>query len=432
MKKKKVLKYLIIALVVLILFLIIGKKAGWFGQDYTYKVAVESPDYRTIVETVTANGKVQPETEVKISPEVSGEIIEITIEEGSKVKKGDLLVKIKPDTYQSMLDRAKASLNSSRAQYANSKAQLEQVRAKYKKAKRDYERNKELWEENTISEADYETALSSYEMAEAEMEAARQSVQSAKFSVESARASVKEAKENLQKTQIYSPMNGTVSRLNVEVGETVVGTKQMAGTELLRIADLDKMEVKVDVNENDIIKVTLGDTSDVEIDAYLGRKFQGVVSEIAHSASIEGASTDQVTSFEVKIHLLKESYKDLISPDNPYPFRPGLSATVEVKTEQHLNVLSLPIQAVTTRTVQSKNMEKKENIREVVFTVKNDSVRKNPVEIGIQDKQFIEILSGIDTTDKVVTAPYSAVSRKLKQGDKISVVKKEKLYEREK
>ena len=433
MKQKKVLKYLIIVLVVLVIFLIIGKKAGWFGQDFTYKVSVDRPDYRTIVETVTANGKVQPETEVKISPEVSGEIIEITIEEGSKVKKGALLLKIKPDTYQSILDRARASLNSSKAQYANSKAQLEQVRAKFRKAKRDYERNKELWEENTISESDYEAALSSYEMAEAELESAKQSVQSAKYSVESSRASVKEARENLQKTKIYAPMSGTVSRLNVEEGETVVGTKQMAGTELLRIADLDKMEVKVDVNENDIIKVGLNDTSDVEIDAYLGRKFQGVVSEIAHSANIEGTSTDQVTSFEVKIHLLKESYKDLITSDNPYPFRPGLSATVEVKTEQHTDVLSVPIQAVTTRSGQKNNKgsDADEEIHEIVFSVKNDTVKKHFVDIGIQDKQYIEIISGIDTTNQVVTAPYSAISKKLKQGDRVSVVKKEKLYDTE-
>jgi HlyD family secretion protein len=429
MKQKKVLTYLIVLVIVLLIFVVAGKKAGWFGKEYTYKVAVEQPQYRDITEYVTANGKVQPETEVKISPEVSGEIIEINIEEGDNVKKGDLLLRIKPDTYISIKERAEASLNSAKAQYANAKARLEQTRSRFKKAKRDFERNEELWEEKTISEAEYEASLSSYEVAEAELEAAKQSVHSARYSVESARASLNEAEENLQKTRIYAPMSGIVSRLNVEVGETVVGTKQMAGTELLRIADLERMEVKVDVNENDIIKVELHDTAEVEIDAYLGRLFKGVVTEIAHSASIEGASTDQVTSFDVKIHLLKQSYEELVTSNNPYPFRPGLSATVDIMTENKNDILSVPIQAVTTRASDKKNKEKPDDeLQEVIFTVQADSVKMSLVETGIQDKEYIEIITGTDTTDKVVIAPYRAISRELKSGDLVSVVNKKELY----
>ncbi len=423
-RQKKLLTVLLIIVGVMIVLVVVGKKAGWFGQGYTYQVAVEKPRPRKIVELVTANGKVQPETEVKISPEVSGEIVQITREEGEPVSKGDLLVRINPDTYISMVERAEASLNSAKAQHANAKAGLSQVRAKYKKAERDYNRNKKLWEEQTISEAEYETVVSNYEMSSAELEAANQSVLSAKYAVESARASLKEARENLQKTSIYSPMQGVVSRLNVEVGETVVGTKQMAGTELLRVADLNRMEVQVDVNENDIIKVELQDTCIVEIDAYMGRKFEGVVSEIANSATVEGTATDQVTSFEVKIYLLKSSYQDLISDQNPYPFRPGLSATVDVKTREQKNALSVPIQAVTTR----PDTAQRGALSEVVFTVNSDSLLMKPVETGIQDNQYIEIVKGLTPDEQVVTAPYSDISGRLKHGDRVTIVDKNKLY----
>jgi len=434
MKQKKILTYLFIIFGILIILLIIGKNAGWFGAEYSYKVAAEYPAHRSITQMVTANGKVQPETEVKISPEVSGELIEIKVEEGDRVQKGDLLVRIKPDTYISMKKRAEASLNSAKAQYANSRAMLAQTEAKFKKAKQDYVRNKKLWEEKTISESEYESALSAYEMAKAELEAAKQSVRSANYSVESAKATVDEAKENLLKTRIYAPMSGIVSRLNVEVGETVVGTNQMAGTELLRIADLERMEVKVEVNENDIIKVSLHDTALVEIDAFLGRNFKGEVSEIAHSANIEGTATDQVTSFEVKIHLLKNSYTDLITENSPYPFRPGLSATVDIQTENKQDILTVPIQSVTTRNLNPDHSESNpgDDLKEVVFVVRGDSVNVQPVQTGIQDNQFIEIMEGLDTASRVVTAPYNAISRSLKEGEKIEVVDKQKLFKNEK
>lgn len=433
MKQKKILVYLLAIFGILILLLIIGKNVGWFGGDYTYKVAVEKPSYRTINQVVVANGKVQPEKEVKISPEVSGELIEIAIDEGESVNKGDLLVRIKPDTYISMKQRAEASLNSAKAQYSNSKARLAQTKAKYKKAQKDYQRNKKLWEERTISESEFESVESSYEMAKAELEAAEQTAISAKYSVESARASLNEADENLKKTRIYAPMSGIVSRLNVEAGETVVGTQQMAGTELLRIADLDKMEVKVEVGENDIIQVSLNDTAIVEIDAYLGQKFKGVVTEIAHSANIEGAASDQVTNFDVKIRLLKSSYSELISEQNPYPFRPGLSATVDIYTKKKEHIVTVPIQSVTTRNIDKEKREKDfdEELQEVVFIVEKDSIKLLAVKTGIQDNQYIEIQEGLDTTHQVVTAPYNAISTELAEGDKVEIVEKKKLFARD-
>ncbi|MFO8234520.1 MAG: efflux RND transporter periplasmic adaptor subunit [Bacteroidales bacterium] len=429
MNQKRILIILVVLVLILIILIAVGRKAGWIGSEHAYKVSAEKPAFRDITEFVTANGKVQPETEIKISPEVSGEITEITIEEGDKVQKGDLLLRINPETYISAKERAEASLSSARAQHANSNALLEQTKSKFRNTEKEYKRKKKLWEDGAISESEYESVLSSYEMADAELEAARQSMLSAQYSIASAKASLKEAEENLKKTRIYASMDGIISRLNVEAGETVVGTMQMAGTELMRIADLNHMEVKVDVNENDIIKVNLLDTAKIEIDAYMGEEFEGVVSKIAHSATVEGASTDQVTSFEVKIHLLKSSYSDLITDSNPYPFRPGLSATAEIITEKKIDVLSVPIQAVTVRdTSKVENKEKEDTPKEVVFKLDGDKANMAHVKTGIQDNQHIEVISGIDTTDMLVTAPYSILSNRLKKGDKVSVVNKNELY----
>ncbi len=434
MKKNKLLRYLIIATVALLILAIVGKKAGWFGGDVSIKVAVEQPEKRTITEIVTASGKVQPEIEVMLSPDVSGEIVELNVKEGNDVEKGDLLLKIKPDTYISMVDRAQASLNGSKANYANSKAVLEQVEARFKQAERSYERNKMLWEKKAISEAEYETALSSYEVSKAELNAAKRNVESAKFSVESAEAALSEAEENLQKTIIYAPMTGTVSRLNVEEGERVVGTMQMAGTELLRIANLDRMEVRVEVNENDIVRVAKGDTALVEIDAYLGETFKAVVTEIANSASTLGTATDQVTNFDVKVFLLQASYQHLIDENNPNPFRPGMSASVDIQTNTRYDILSVPIQAVTTRAEEEKKPDGKDaedeevEVEEVVFVVASDTVEQRVVETGIMDRKYIEIKKGLELEEKIVIAPFSAISRRLKSGMGVEVKKKEDLF----
>ena len=299
MKTKKILIYSVIALVAIVIFMIIGKQAGWLGNSSLIKVTTELATNRTIIEEITANGKVQPETEVILSPDVSGEIVELYVKEGDEVKAGDLLLKIKPDTYLSNLSRMEASVNTARANLANAKARLTQIEAQYNQAERSFNRNKSLHEQGAISDSDYETALSAYEVAKADVEAAQQNVNASAFSIKSAEASLREANENLSKTTIYAPMSGTISMLNVEKGERVVGTMQMAGTEMLRIANLNTMEVIVDVNENNIVSISLGDTAVIEIDAYLGDNFKGIVTEIANSAKTLGSTTDQVTNFEV-------------------------------------------------------------------------------------------------------------------------------------
>ena len=434
MNSSKLLKYLAIVVVVLLVLAVIGKKQGWFGKGIIHKVSVEKAANRDIVETITANGKIQPETEVKISPDVSGEIVELNIMEGDEVKKGFLLLKIKPDIYLSALERMKDTLNSYKANLSNTEARLVQVKAQFKKSELDFNRNKKLWKEKAISDANMENIQSVYEIAKADVEAAKQSVNSAKYTVKSAEASLKEANENLRKTTIYAPIDGTISKLNVELGERVVGTMQFSGTELLRIADLNMMEVKVEVNENDIVKVSLGDTTHIEIDAYLKRKFKGIVTEIANSANTIGVSTDQVTSFDVKIRILHSSYKDLLVENKTkYPFRPGMSATVDIETDAAKQVLSIPLQAVTTRIDTSFNNELSEktdsdNPDEIVFVVKDNFARVQKVETGIQDNNYIHILKGLESDNEVIVAPYSAISKKLKDSVEVEVVDKEELF----
>jgi HlyD family secretion protein len=372
-----------------------------------------------IIEAVTANGKIQPETEVKISPDVSGEIVELNVKEGDFVQKGTLLFKIKPEIYVSARDRAAATLNST-------KARLSQVEAQLIQAELAYNRSKKLFEENTISQADFEQAESQYKIALAEK-------QSAEYSVKSSEASLKESNENLIKTTVYSPMTGTISSLLVELGERVVGANMMTGTEVLRVADLNRMEVMVDVNENDIIRVKLGDTAIVEVDAYLDRDFKGVVTEIANSANTLGSTSDQVTNFKVRILILKESYEDLISDKNPSPFRPGMSASVDIYTSSKSNVLTVPIQAVTTRTdTLSTDPAAKDKIRTLVFLSDGTYALARDVKTGIQDNVNIEILDGLKEGDEVIVQPFSAISKKLSDSTLIEVVAKEALFSTEK
>ncbi len=452
-KKTKIILFSIIGFVVL---LAIGKAAGAFGQKEDIKVSVEIAERRSITEIITANGKIQPETEVRISSDVSGEIVELHVKEGDEVKAGDLLIKIKPDIYLSNLDRMTASVNSSKANLANSKARLAQIKAQFEKSKLDYEREKGLLKEGASTQVQYEQAHTNYISAKAEVEAAEQTVNASVYSIKSSEASLKEARENLNKTTIYAPMSGTVSMLNVEKGERVVGTMQMTGTELLRIANLSKMEVIVEVNENDIIKVHHKDTAIIEVDAYFETEFKGIVTEIANSAQNTGSqqvSVDQVTNFEVKILILKESYKDLIPKDNPayYPFRPGMSATVDIQTKTIDNALSVPIQSVTTRSdsalerrfkrkserkkeeeKKDKKKEKKKNeddLKVVVFILnKDNTVSMKEVQTGIQNNDYIQITKGINDSIEVVSAPYSAITKKLKDGQKVKKTDKDKLY----
>ena len=416
MKNTKLLKILVPAVIVLIAFAIIGQKAGWFGKAAAVKVAVENADKRTITETITANGKIQPEKEVKITPDVSGEIVELTVKEGDHVEKGQLLIRIKPDVYISQKDRSLAAISSARARLAQAEAQFIQ-------AELSYNRTKQLYSEETISKSEFEQAEASYSVAKAEVDAA-------KFSVVSAEASLKEANENLVKTSIYAPMTGTVSMLLVELGERVAGTGMMAGTEMLRVADLSRMEAQVEVNENDIPRVKLGDTATIEVDAYVDYKFRGVVTEIANSAKTTGVSADQVTNFDVKILVLPESYKDLTDKGTEHPLRPGMSATVDIRTETKTGIITVPIQSVTTRTDTTKIVKNvsNEDIRTLVFITDGERALAKDVKTGIQDNSFIEILSGVSEGDRVISAPFSAISKKLSDSSLVEIVKKEDLF----
>jgi HlyD family secretion protein len=437
MKKKKSFVPWIIGIgIIIIVLLVVGKKKGWFGKDLTLRVSTEKVEIGNITEMITANGKLKPQMEVKISPEVPGEIIELPVKEGDKVKKGDLLVVIKPDIYQSSLSRIEATLNTQKARLAQAEAQLIEKEL-------NYQRSKQLLEKKTIPKSEFETIEAGWKVALSEVQAAR-------YSVKSAESSVRESAENLTKTKIFSPIDGTVSKLNVEKGEKVVGTNQFAGTELMTVADLATMEVKVEVNENDIVKVQKYDTANIEIDAYLKRKFKGVVTEIASSANVTGTTVDQVTNFNVKILLLAKSYQDLIEKDTiKYPFLPGMSATVEILTDTRKGIISVPIQAVTTRgddgTIKkTKDQMEKEGAtdtsvkevtpkeieqHEVVFVIKNKLAWKKNVKTGIQDNTRIEILEGISAGDEVIVAPYGLISKTLKDSTAVEIVKIEDLYQ---
>ena len=419
MKNNKILKILVPIVLLLIVFAAVGKKKGWFGKEVTVKVAVEQVKKTPIVEAVTANGKIQPEKEVKISPDVSGEIVELHVKEGDFVQKGVLLFRIKPEIYVSARERAAAAVNSSKARQAQVEAQLIQ-------AELSYNRNKKLFDENTISKSDFEQAESQYKVAKAERE-------SALYSVKSAEASLRESNENLVKTTVYSPMTGTISSLSVELGERVIGATMMTGTEVLRVADLNRMEVVVEVNENDIIRVKLGDTANVEVDAYLDRAFKGMVTEIANSAKTTTITSDQVTNFEVRILILRESYADLVSEKNPSPFRPGMSASVDIFTSRKADILTVPIQAVTTRTDTTKaEAAGAEDIRTLVFVSDGKYALARDVKTGIQDNVNIEILSGLAEGDTVIVQPFSAISKKLSDSTLIEVVDKEALFSTDK
>jgi len=414
--KKKTLIWIIVIALALLALLVGGKKAGWFGKsDEGRLVETTKIEPIDIIETVAATGKIQPEVEVALSSEVSGEIIELPIKEGQQVQKGDLLVKINPDLIQSALNQSQAALQ-------NVRAQLSQTEATLKNAKINYDRNKALFEKGVISKADWDRSVADYEIAQANK-------QSAYYNVQSAAASVKQSRDNLGRTSIYAPMTGTISKLSVELGERVVGTAQMAGTEIVRVANLNNMEVEVDVNENDIVKVAIGDSTVVEVDAYLKREFKGVVTEIANSAQ-DALSADQVTNFKVKVGIIPESYQDLTEgkPEYYSPFRPGMTATVDVITNKKVQIVGVPISAIVvkTDTTGKKRASTKESTTstekfECVFVKNGGEAKLRVVETGIQDDTNIEVISGLAENDVVITGPYNTVTKLLKTGDKISV-----------
>lgn len=441
--------------------LVIAKQSGWIGKTKPTEVEFAKVKKIDIIERVSASGRVQPEVEVKISPDVPGEIIGLYVEEGDSVVKGQLLAKIRPDNYDALLARAQAAVNSSKAEVERSKASLAQSSAQLIRAKADYERNKKLQADKIVSDADLERSEADYGVALQNVEAAKAAISASKFNVQSSEAGLRDAAENLRKTTIYAPQSGTISKLNVELGDRVVGTSQMAGTEMMRIANLNNMEVRVDVNENDIVRVHLGDTVDIEVDSYANRKFMGMVTEIANTANgmnstgAAATSTDAVTEFEVKIKILNSSYRDLMATraKKSYPFKPGMTAAVEIITDRKVGVLSVPIAAVTTRgkdaeedkkegeegnappatNENDQKVKKEEKVKELVFVNDKGKAVTREVKTGISDFENIEILSGLKEGEEIISGPFIEVSKRLKDGTLIiKKVKKKEVKEGDK
>jgi HlyD family secretion protein len=460
----KKLIWILVSIVALIVLLVVLQKTGAFGSDQGTKVTAEKVQKRVIIETVTASGKVYPEIEVKVSPDISGEITELTKQEGDSVKRGEILVRIYADIYATQRDQAAAAVNQQQASVGNSTAALEALKSAMQQTESQYNRQKQLLDEKIISRAEFEQSDNAYQSAKANYNAALQGIRGNQASVQSARASLARANKDLGRTVITAPMSGVVSLLNVKKGERVAGNSFNIGTEMMRIADMSKIEVRVDVGENDIPKIDLGDSAIIEVDAYNKRKFKGIVTQIASSnkgaatsSQLSAASTD-VTNYEVRIRILPESYKDLVDPKRPknFPFRPGMTASADIQTERREDVLSVPINSVTTREKGSDKVKKddkkqkdangdnndeendkqkstSDDLDEVVYVVQADKkIKKIVVKTGIQDINNIEITSGLKEGDMVVSGPYGIISKILKEGDLVNVVEKDKLFDNKK
>lgn len=453
----KTLKWILIIAGVLVLVFIIAKVLGGKNNKGTV-VSTEKAARRTIIETVTASGQIYPEVEVKISPDISGEVTQLTVQEGDSVRKGQVLARIYADIYALQRDEAASQVNQSQATVANSEAALEALRANLTQAQQQYDRNKTLFDQKVISQSEFEQYETTLRSAKANYEAAKQNINSLKASVQAAQTGLSRANKDLGRTTLVAPMDGVISSLKIKEGERVAGNSFNIGTEMMTVADMSIMEIRVDVGENDIIKVSIGDSADVEVDAYNNRKFKGIVTQIASSTSTSAASitTNDVTNYEVRIRLNPDSYKDLIDPSKKkkFPFRPGMNASADIKTKRVDNVLSVPITAVNARVKGSDQSvaDKKEaaeknkpedqgqnnqtavlsgdELEEVVFVMQPDgTVKKAVIKSGVQDINYIEV-SGIKEGDEVVTGPYNAISKTLKDGMKVTVVPKDKLFEK--
>ena len=441
------LKHIIITVVAIIVLLVVLKLAGVIGGNKTEKVTTEKASDKTVVETVTASGKIQPETEVKLSSEVSGEVVELKVKEGDIVKAGQLLCKVRPDVLQSGYERTVASFNAQKASVAAAQQQLAQNQANFVNAEATYKRNVELFNKKVISASEFDAAKAAFLTAKANLASAKENVTGAKFTLEQTGANVKEAGANLAKTTIYAPVDGVVSKLSIELGDRILGTSQMAGTEIMRISNLSSMEVNVDVNENDITRVKVGDKASIEVDAFSDKKFRGVVTEIASSSTAVGTavstSVDQVTNFSVKIRITEE-----MEGKQQSIFRPGMSATVDIESES-LTGLAIPIQAVFTDNAKSdgsnntqgnqENTDKQKSkltdkkVKQYVYTydAKSKKVKKAEVTTGIQNDQFIIVKSGVKAGEEVVTGPYSAIQSKLKDGMVVEKTAKDQLFSKD-
>jgi len=441
------LKHIIITVVAIVALLVILKLAGVIGGDKTEKVTTEKASDKTVVETVTASGKIQPETEVKLSSEVSGEVVELKVKEGDIVKAGQLLCKVRPDVLQSGYERTVATFNAQKASVAAAQQQLIQNQANFVNAEATYKRNVELFNKKVISASEFDSAKAAYLTAKANLASAKENVTGAKFTLEQTGANVKEAGANLAKTTIYAPVDGVVSKLSIELGDRILGTSQMAGTEIMRISNLSSMEVNVDVNENDITRVKVGDKASIEVDAFSDKKFRGLVTEIASSSTAVGTavstSVDQVTNFSVKIRITEE-----LAGKQQSIFRPGMSATVDIESES-LTGLAIPIQAVFTDNSKSgdaaQNQGNQENtdkqkskltdkkVKQYIYAydAKTKKVKKTEVTTGIQNDQFIIVKSGVKAGEEIVTGPYSAIQNKLKDGMLVEKTSKDQLFSKD-
>ena len=455
----KKLIWIIVGLVVTIVVIIGLKKAGVIGKEEGIKVTAEAVQRRTIIETVNASGKVYPEIEVKISPDVSGEIVELAVAEGDTVKRGQVLARIYADILNSQRDQVAAGVSQQMAQVSNTTAQSAAIKATLDQAEIQYNRQKKLLEEKVISRLEFEQAEQAVKTARANYNAAMEGIKSAKAGVQSVQAQLNRANKDIGRTLITSPMDGVISLLAIKKGERVAGNSFNVGTEMMRVADMRSFEVRVDVGENDIPKVKIGDTAIVEVDAYTSRKFKGIVYKIANPSTgnaLTANATAEVTNYKVHIRLLPESYNDLVVPGKSFPFRPGMTASADIQTRSKYNVLSVPLNAVTTRDSKEDQKEKKDDkktdnkvtqvekteqksvssddtIEEVVFVLQADNkVKKAKVKTAIQDLNNIEITEGLKEGDKVITGPYSIVSKMLKDGNLVTVVEKDKLFEEKK
>jgi HlyD family secretion protein len=447
----KSLKWILIIVGVLAVLFVGAKMLGGKSSSGT-KVTAEKAQERTIIETVNASGKVYPEVEVKISPDISGEITELNVKEGDSVKRGQILARIYADIYSSQRDEAAARVMQSQATVANSEASLTALKAQLDQAKINYDRNKDLYDQKVISKAEFEQFETQYRTAQSQYNAAQQNIRSLKAATQSTQTSLVAANKNLGRTTLVSPMNGVISSLSVKKGERVSGNSFTVGTEMMRVAEMDVMEVRVDVGENDIVKVNIGDSADIEVEAYNNRKFKGVVTQIASSTKTTQTSSGDVTNYEVRIRIDASSYSDLVDPSKTkrFPFRPGMNASADIKTKRKDNVVSVPIASVAARmkgsdkTVADEKKEKEKGkddntdvnisgdaLEEVVFVIKKEgTVEKRIVTTGIQDMNYIEITSGLKEGEQIVTAPFDAVNKTMKSGDKVTIVAKDKLFQK--